>query len=420
MRTKNLRCLKKILTVLAVAGALFLATGSRTTFTQSSPQPQVTLNVPSEVLIGEDFTFTVKPTNASSNRAMTDIVSHLFEGKVYVSSNKKLVSPSLFTYPMQTTATIWYYDLDSDGFGRSNDYKVLATPQGHYSALYPGDCDDTDPTKFPGNPWEVPDGKDNNCNGLVDEPLGNTPDLTITKLAADTPWPIGGSSLFTMWVTNLGDGIVPAGTNITVTENLPLGLTLTGITTGPGWTCSPTSGAGPLVITCSYVVPTGGLAPGAILQPLVFTVTVEDSALFQNYASVTATLQGNVLQESTGNNISCTQISTEGSPACVTPPSGMVFWAPLDDAVGQSTVQDLAGGNNGTTKDVSNALLNISLGAGPQVVSQLPAPNILGGQLNPVVVDPNAPPPPPTPRGALFFNNSFAEVPHNPNLIIPT
>jgi hypothetical protein len=37
-----------------------------------------------------------------------------------------------------------------------------------------------------------------------------------------------------------------------------------------------------------------------------------------------------------------------------------------------------------------------------------------------VVVDPNAPPPPPTPRGALFFNNSFAEVPHNPNLIIPT
>jgi hypothetical protein len=67
MRTKNLRCLKKILTVLAVAGALFLATGSRTTFTASSPVPQVTLNVPAEVLIGEDFTFTVKFKNASAN-----------------------------------------------------------------------------------------------------------------------------------------------------------------------------------------------------------------------------------------------------------------------------------------------------------------------------------------------------------------
>jgi hypothetical protein len=103
---------------------------------------------------------------------------------------------------------------------------------------------------------------------------------------------------------------------------------------------------------------------------------------------------------------------------CVTPPPGLVAWWPLDDAVGQSTVQDLVGGNNGTTKDSTGTPLNISLGAGPQVVSQLPAPNILGGQLNPVVVDPSAPPPPPTPRGALFFNNSFAEVPHNPNLNI--
>jgi uncharacterized repeat protein (TIGR01451 family) len=103
---------------------------------------------------------------------------------------------------------------------------------------------------------------------------------------------------------------------------------------------------------------------------------------------------------------------------CVSAPSGMVFWAPLDDATGQTTVLDLAGGNNGTTKDPSGNPLNISLGAGPQVVSQLPAPNILGGQLNPVVVDPNAPPPPPTPRGALFFNRSFVEVPHSSNLNI--
>jgi hypothetical protein len=98
----------------------------------------------------------------------------------------------------------------------------------------------------------------------------------------------------------------------------------------------------------------------------------------------------------------------------------MVGWWPLDDATGQSTIQDLAGGNNGMTKDSTATPLNISLGAGSPVVSQLPAPNILAGQLNPMVVNPNAPPPPPTPRGALFFNNSFAEIPHNASLNIGT
>ena len=114
----------------------------------------------------------------------------------------------------------------------------------------------------------------------------------------------------------------------------------------------------------------------------------------------------------------CITLPTCPGGPCVQAPSGMVGWWPLDDAVGQSTVQDLAGGNNGTTKDPSGAPLNISLGAGPQVVSQLPASNILSGTLNPVVVDPAAPPPPPTPRGALFFNRGFAEVPHNANLNI--
>jgi uncharacterized repeat protein (TIGR01451 family) len=111
----------------------------------------------------------------------------------------------------------------------------------------------------------------------------------------------------------------------------------------------------------------------------------------------------------------CVTLPTCPGPGpCAQAPPGMVSWWPLDDAVGQSTVQDLVGGNNGTTKDSTGTPLNISLGAGPQVVSQLPAPSILGGTLTPVVVDPSTSPL----RGALFFNGSFTEVPHNPNLNI--
>jgi uncharacterized repeat protein (TIGR01451 family) len=111
----------------------------------------------------------------------------------------------------------------------------------------------------------------------------------------------------------------------------------------------------------------------------------------------------------------CVTLPTCPGPGpCAQAPAGMVSWWPLDDAVGQSTVQDLVGGNNGTTKDSTGTPLNISLGAGPQVVSQLPAPNILGGTLTPVVVDPSTSPL----RGALFFNRSFTEVPHHSSLNI--
>jgi hypothetical protein len=63
----------------------------------------------------------------------------------------------------------WYRDADNDGFGRNvGTVQALTKPNGFVAVG--GDCHDGDATIYPGAD-ELPDGKDNNCNGQVDEGL---------------------------------------------------------------------------------------------------------------------------------------------------------------------------------------------------------------------------------------------------------
>jgi hypothetical protein len=59
----------------------------------------------------------------------------------------------------------WYADSDLDGVG---SYPVQACAQPAGSVTEPGDCDDTRSTAFPGAP-ERCNGRDDNCNSVVDE-----------------------------------------------------------------------------------------------------------------------------------------------------------------------------------------------------------------------------------------------------------
>jgi uncharacterized repeat protein (TIGR01451 family) len=142
------------------------------------------------------------------------------------------------------------------------------------------------------------------------------PDLAITKRAANTPWTVGGTGTFTLLVQNLGSGAVPAGTVITVTETLPAGLTLTP-PSGAGWACTPTNGVGPLVVTCQYTVPSGGLPAAGSLPLITFPVNVTAAGPFRNCATVQGQMGGAVLQEPTGNNTSCIAIPTSATPSPV-------------------------------------------------------------------------------------------------------
>ena len=66
--------------------------------------------------------------------------------------------------------TLWFEDADGDGYGNVG---VLACVQPPGYVAQSGDCDDTDATVHPGG-TEVCDGKDNDCNGSVDDGVSTT------------------------------------------------------------------------------------------------------------------------------------------------------------------------------------------------------------------------------------------------------
>ena len=98
-------------------------------------------------------------------------------------------------------------------------------------------------------------------------PVGASPALNVTKSAMPGAFTVGQPGSYTITVTNSGS--VSTLSDIVVTDNLPVGISLTSAT-GTNWTCAGTS-----ALTCTF---TGTLAAGASTV-LTLNVAVGASAV---------------------------------------------------------------------------------------------------------------------------------------------
>lgn len=76
-------------------------------------------------------------------------------------------SPDASAAESTGTVNIYYHDADSDGYGDASD-TVMRSSQPNGYVTNGSDCDDNDASVHPGA-VEVCDGKDNNCDGRIDE-----------------------------------------------------------------------------------------------------------------------------------------------------------------------------------------------------------------------------------------------------------
>ena len=104
-----------------------------------------------------------------------------------------------------------------------------------------------------------------NNSATESTPINSVPDLQINKTHAGS-FTVGVNGTYTITANNAGTAATSA--TVTVTDNLPAGLTIAATPTGTGWTCSSTV-IGSSTATCTRASIAGGASAPAITVTVV-------------------------------------------------------------------------------------------------------------------------------------------------------
>lgn len=133
-------------------------------------------------------------------------------------------------------------------------------------------------------------GSDLCCSAEIVVTMPDCPKPVDVAIGKENTAQGGSGKWFNLWVTNVGAPITfPAG-GLTVTDNIPAGMTVTHLTgTGTNWTCGPPPPpplAGPAALTCTYNA-AGTLATNASLSGSILVhYTTTGPGPFTNCATI--------------------------------------------------------------------------------------------------------------------------------------